>query len=162
MTIRSPNFSISIHAPVRGATGYIGNDLTLLAVSIHAPRAGRDRVRGQSPRRTRRFNPRAPCGARPFSCPACRSRCCFNPHAPCGARRAHRHDHAWRHKFQSTRPMRSATWRYPEGGAPDWFQSTRPMRGATQSRCGYFLFPPFQSTRPVRGATRDVGVLQCT
>ena len=27
---------------MRGATGYIGNDLTLLAVSIHAPRAGRD------------------------------------------------------------------------------------------------------------------------
>ena len=58
-------------------------------ISIHAPRAGRDP--GRRERRDQRmdFNPRAPCGARPSTC--------FNT-------RPFR-------IFQSTRPVRGATWR---------------------------------------------------
>ena len=75
--------------PMRGATLC---DLSLLGcggVSIHAPHAGRDRrvLRGSS--RQRRFNPRAPCGAR------------LNLHLP----------RCFACKFQSTRPMRGATVR---------------------------------------------------
>ena len=73
--------------PVRGATHsrYLGCPLP--KVSIHAPRAGRDhrRILGVYPRRS--FNPRAPCGARPFFFADWRTAASFNPRAPCGARR---------------------------------------------------------------------------
>ena len=121
--------------PVRGATGHpLGDGGELqgfnprapcgarpctngtirlcIAVSIHAPRAGRD----PTPWRTvapvlARFNPRAPCGARRLHA---RKRlphlARFNPRAPCGARpRAGRfgRESSW---FQSTRPVRGATF----------------------------------------------------
>ena len=81
------------------------------------------------------------------------------------------------HKFQSTRPMRGATFRTSESPVTSLFQSTRPMRGATctstiQRYTGSYFNPHapcgarltqrapcvncaiFQSTRPMRGATR--------
>ena len=55
-------------------------------VSIHAPRAGRDRdIRLPSPM-GRCFNPRAPCGARLGGVSYGLYQLCFNPRAPCGAR----------------------------------------------------------------------------
>ena len=57
----------------------------------------------------------------------------FNPRAPCGARllKLCLWRRSWR--FQSTRPMRGATFSFlltlPQN--PPQFQSTRPMRGAT-------------------------------
>ena len=85
-------------------------------VSIHAPRAGRDHsangtdvgdtlfqstrpVRGAtsclpgSCRCPRRFNPRAPCGARPSPPPRPSRRPSFNPRAPCGARQQRGYTH---------------------------------------------------------------------
>ena len=50
--------------PVRGATFASPDCLRISAISIHAPRAGRDRAEPSSWRRPRHFNPRAPCGAR--------------------------------------------------------------------------------------------------
>ena len=61
-------------------------------VSIHAPRAGRDIPRRYRSVLTTRFNPRAPCGARPYIWR------CVQIVLP----------------FQSTRPVRGAT---AEGGA---------------------------------------------
>ncbi|EGK58594.1 hypothetical protein HMPREF9081_1900 [Centipeda periodontii DSM 2778] len=78
--------------------------------------------------------------------------------------------------FQSTRPVRGATFRglttylmryvsihAPRAGrdphslsgfaAISRFQSTRPVRGATVSSCCTAASSMFQSTRPVRGAT---------
>ena len=56
---------------------------------------------------------------------------CFNPRAPCGARRAGAGGHSAPHRFQSTRPMRGATYKELEIDLDGLFQSTRPMRGAT-------------------------------
>ena len=146
-------------------------------ISIHAPRAGRDRRGYVSSGDTPNFNPRA----------------------PCGARRAGYHRRISMAKFQSTRPVRGATtiWRYVRHDLSDFNPrapcGARPGIGAssiTRSRnfnprapCGARLLPPhfsvaawyfnprapcgarplgwshcttpmtFQSTRPVRGAT---------
>ena len=56
--------------------------------------------------------------------------------------------------FQSTRPMRGATSSetVPKRNT-ETFQSTRPMRGATATSVRVFSFSKFQSTRPMRGAT---------
>ena len=100
-----------------------------------APQGGRDRRRSRSRSSKTNFNPRAPCGARPPPNTPLRSASHFNPRAPCGARlnpdivaididgisihapHAGRDPpHPWplpvqQFLFQSTRPMRGATWR---------------------------------------------------
>ncbi len=124
-------------------------------VSIHAPRAGRDKV------------------IHHFSA----GDDSFNPRAPCGARHAGALPNPKRKWFQSTRPVRGATRLCSRSRTHnDMFQSTRPVRGATKTvvlryvtpfvsihapRAGrdHFyllvvaLYKVFQSTRPVRGAT---------
>ncbi len=185
--------------PVRGATS-AGHNLTALwEVSIHAPRAGRDRPATQRIGNDTRFNPRAPCGARRWVGNHYFEEFRFNPRAPCGARPRFPSNHGKFGKFQSTRPVRGATLlgsrcekepgvsihapragrdhqimrlvsndarvsiHAPRAGRDGFtekifsqvagFQSTRPVRGAT------FVFTivrsgkKFQSTRPVRGAT---------
>ena len=56
-------------------------------------------------------------------------------------------------KFQSTRPVRGATYDAGVAAYADWFQSTRPVRGATLIGMSLLDELSFQSTRPVRGAT---------
>ena len=69
--------------PARGATGAVGYFDGSHCVSIHAPRAGSDRVAGLGRRLAGRFNPRSPRGERPtWRCRMRRSRC-FNPRSPC-------------------------------------------------------------------------------
>ena len=117
--------------PVRGATFPASSPICARAVSIHAPRAGRDGGL---------FG-----GCLLFSC--------FNPRAPCGARRVSLLHRRWQGGFQSTRPVRGATWTAMQPTIERLFQSTRPVRGAT---LGCIMCPyqgAFQSTRPVRGAT---------
>ena len=73
--------------PMRGATWKrTGVDYSY-DISIHAPHAGRDKIRWSS-RKPRLY---------------------FNPRAPCGARRPLRTGHCPASIFQSTRPMRGAT-----------------------------------------------------
>ena len=50
--------------PARGATGVMLDLWNAMEVSIHAPRTGRDTEIRNSPAPARRFNPRAPHGAR--------------------------------------------------------------------------------------------------
>ena len=155
---------------------YIEHDIHL-CVSIHAPHAGRDSIRAKRGGRFRRFNPRAPCGARPIenwvesdnvkfqstrpmrgatlrqrqSRESCRS---FNPRAPCGAR-------PWLHS-----PFRSSVLvsiHAPHAGRDradihdiDGLHGFNP-----RAPCGARLLASsiamgitgFQSTRPMRGAT---------
>ena len=111
------------------------NYVLTLAISIHAPRTGSDRIAAGKWLLPLNFNPRSPHGER------------------------HAYDyHAMRRAiFQSTLPARGATcfvMLFPS--LFDLFQSTLPARGAT-------LPPPssparaiFQSTLPARGATNIV------
>ena len=57
-------FEFQSTRPVWGATFRNIADYYKVQVSIHAPRVGRDSLRMYPIRRARRFNPRAPCGAR--------------------------------------------------------------------------------------------------
>ena len=122
------------------------------------------------------FNPRSPCGERlpheqrPGSCG---SISIHAPHAGSDIEAIQSDVEAF--KFQSTLPMRGATFRYVECFTVRVFQSTLPMRGATswacrassqldfnpRSPCGerpngipHWMMPvTFQSTLPMRGAT---------
>ena len=78
-------------------------------ISIHPPRAGRDRRRQSTFFSSLHFNPPAPCGAGPL-------------------RRSQ-----WRlaEKFQSTRPVRGGTNKDRKKQIQQRFQSPRPVRGGT-------------------------------
>ena len=85
---RRRNKAISIHAPREGRdVGVIKPVFASLIISIHAPREGRDSG----------FN--LSIGGKDN----------FNPRAPCGARHQYRTEPKTVQKFQSTRPMRGAT-----------------------------------------------------
>ena len=140
--------------PLRGATFHLPDGQTMTAISIHAPLTGRDfgtflTILGQYD---------------------------FNPRAPYGARLTIRQAAAAADKFQSTRPLRGATYCNIIWLQRQVFQSTRPLRGATppptwrkpserdfNPRAPYGARPNqrpkademtgFQSTRPLRGAT---------
>ena len=56
---------VSIHAPRAGRDVKAARRLSDGQVSIHAPRAGRDSRTTSVTTVIMRFNPRAPCGARP-------------------------------------------------------------------------------------------------
>ena len=181
-------YVISIHAPRAGRDRLlVGAGKLGLSISIHAPRAGRDEfrviclcddhefqstrpVRGATPSggcklplRTD-FNPRAPCGARLPPFPAASPDPNFNPRAPCGARQLLGTSTEVLQEFQSTRPVRGATWRLGRDPLHRIFQSTRPVRGATADNVAKAILDAlFQSTRPVRGATvgKQVQQLDC-
>ena len=74
--------------PVRGATHSRFSSIQWRFISIHAPRAGRDTLDKIGSLHISHFNPRAPCGARRLPFPR-----------------------RWtRQRFQSTRPVRGATF----------------------------------------------------
>ncbi len=96
--------------PVRGATVTPGESLAELIVSIHAPRAGRDRADGDGTHGIGRFNPRAPCGARPPLLRLVLIPSLVSIHAPrAGRDQALKHWLYQKSLFQSTRPVRGAT-----------------------------------------------------
>ena len=123
---------ISIHAPRAGRDRGFYHFQRGCGISIHAPRAGRDNYKTGQIRRYKDFNPRA----------------------PCGARRNLIQKTTVTKVFQSTRPVRGAT-RFPVS------LDTWPMNFNPRAPCGARLTSPkmmmagerFQSTRPVRGAT---------
>ncbi len=117
---------------MRGATSLSNrNAWANSAISIHAPRAGRDSSRRGRVCISLNFNPRAPCGARLLIVPQIRSPVYFNPRAPCGARPRSR---------VHIPPQSYFNPRAPCGARPDTWRSSTPRR-------------KFQSMRPVRGAT---------
>src|SRR5207244_3262825 len=100
---------VSIHAPRAGRDKGIEDRFALHRVSIHAPRAGRDKVSvADPPGLTVSIHaPRA--GRDGSSWATISSSCCFNPRAPRGARPSCADFFTDLHLFQSTRPARGAT-----------------------------------------------------
>ena len=162
--------------PVWGATWYIMRSKSLIPISIHAPRVGRDLIcpkfisadyRFQSTRpvwgATARwqlhtaesvdFNPRAPCGARLRTVPLMMYSRTFQSTRPVWGATFEAGERAGVVRFQSTRPVWGATRLALHHAPPDRFQSTRPVWGATIYKFGITYILPFQSTRPVWGAT---------
>ena len=103
--------------PARGATTSATHSSNICCVSIHAPRAGRDRPSLYSAARLSSFNPRAPRGAR-----LRKGGASYGDIA-----------------FQSTRPARGATKAARAIRVDDLFQSTRPARGATYTHRRYLI-----------------------
>ena len=110
-------------------------NVTVVSISIHAPRTGSDKSYGYGTFRDKDFNPRSPHGERRHCAPrAGGHHADFNPRSPHGERHA-------------GSPRRHAT---PQ------FQSTLPARGATLFPLPSQLHERFQSTLPARGATWGV------
>ena len=142
--------------PLRGATRRSTSKLQVSIISIHAPLAGCDKIQATKIRLSRYFNPRTPCGVRPFLSAVLLvySVLFQSTHPLRGATCQHHHDHR-KHLFQSTHPLRGATgevWHPDRKGAE--FQSTHPLRGATVFVVRGPKWTIFQSTHPLRGATR--------
>ena len=90
--------------------GICGKTVDSAKISIHAPHAGCDR----------RCNDGTLCNLVDF-----------NPRTPCGVRPSLEHTALRVTPFQSTHPMRGATWWRSSCTPTRTFQSTHPMRGAT-------------------------------
>ena len=140
--------------PLRGATCYFFLSIPFPIISIHAPLAGCDLLPPLGHDKLLDFNPRTPCGVRRILCRM-------------AARKS---------RFQSTHPLRGATFATILDSKLSKFQSTHPLRGATNrltynvlsnhisihaplAGCDYEVQPKpmtmaeFQSTHPLRGAT---------
>ena len=135
----------------------------------------------------RHFNPRAPRGARRILAHILLDILYFNPRAPCGARPYIRLQSVLGVKFQSTRPMRGATFievlrrrgymvhfnpRAPCGARLCIFIFVSPVvfisihaphagRDGLDSAISRYELKEFQSTRPMRGATLSLMLRRC-
>ena len=129
------------------------------------------------------FNPRAPYGARPSACLPPVRYTYFNPRAPYGARLISELKQSVELLFQSTRPIRGATYicflspstlinfnpRAPYGARHVGHNSSDDLAQNFNPRAPYGARLPywaktfnsfkFQSTRPIRGATRSSPVI---
>ena len=146
---------ISIHAPRAGRDRCAGKRCFPHCISIHAPRAGRDPPIWWYVKGGKHFNPRAPCGARQGSPQRRRCPRRISIHAP----RAGRDDGqlkaaAEKMDFNPRAPCGARLQGFYQLRFILTFQSTRPVRGATEWASKAQLDAVFQSTRPVRGATR--------
>ncbi len=124
---------ISIHAPHAGSDTRPHKLPTAARISIHAPHAGSDQSQPEGIQAHRDFNPRS----------------------PCGERRKKNIGILQLFKFQSTLPMRGATWgKVTIVGSDGDFNPRSPCgerRGFPLPKLSPILF---QSTLPMRGATR--------
>ena len=130
---RSSSLLFQSTRPMRDATNTNSRQSHHDAISIHASHAGRDEgVRYTTSSLNVNFNPRVPCGTRLVCGVICLGVSFISIHA----------SHAGRDgsfaplkvlifQFQSTRPMRDATYSPLIGASTSIFQSTRPMRDAT-------------------------------
>ena len=98
--------------PLRGATEIAHKLTDTIKFQPTRPLRGATRPASSGSACRSNFNPRAPCGARPWWCAASRR---------------------W-NVFQPTRPLRGATPCFHRGIAQSKFQPTRPLRGATLLR----------------------------
>ena len=138
----TPLRAISIHAPRAGRDlAQNGTNMAIMQFQSTRPMRGATRSILRSSSRPINFNPRAPCGARPRSWTSMTRRCDFNPRAPCGARQLIRFPDRYPNAFQSTRPMRGATGGVPAAAhlRPD-FNPRAPCgaRLAQDHRVGFF------------------------
>ena len=117
------------------ATQRRGNKWNVEVISIHALRVEGDRRSGDCRLRARNFNPRPPCGGRPWPRRSHRSDSRdFNPRPPCGGRPPSVDYQPPRLLFQSTPSVWRATISHLVTGCfPVEFQSTPSVWRATIS-----------------------------
>ena len=163
--------------PLRGATPAVQGLAEAVEISIHAPLAGCDAGVSDQVGAAIYFNPRTPCGVRPFCCRVPLRPRYFNPRTPCGVRprvvpvnvefpRISIHaplagcDHfatcpnANEHSFNPRTPcgVRQSTARPQNSHCR--FQSTHPLRGATRLSSSSTSVPPVSIHAPLAGCDR--------
>ncbi len=97
-------WGVSIHAPVRGATGALYPTELKEAVSIHAPVRGATRDRPEDGRTGAEFQSTRPCGARPPHDAGALIWFYVSIHAPVRGATQYRSKNPLSGQFQSTRP----------------------------------------------------------
>ena len=139
---------------MRGATLCPVQYLFHTHISIHTPHAGSDIKTSLFRSYPRNFNPHSPCGERLFASSIIFTYMDFNPHSPCGERLRPPEFYINFFRFQSTLPMRGATFTPPKasGVAAD-FNPHSPCGERLCHSAGHGLIKIFQSTLPMRGAT---------
>ena len=170
-------FGFQSTRPIRGATLSTMVFCCGVMISIHAPHTGRDHALVRPFQRQQNFNPRAPYGARrDFPCSGTRTQRIsihaphtgrdqllyltfwqgrnFNPRAPYGARHGRRKEKKRIKIFQSTRPIRGATYGGMVSRRHVHISIHAPHTGRDSKLFQALDFCVlFQSTRPIRGAT---------
>ena len=129
-----------------------------IAISTHAPLAGRDGVTWQATEEDY-ISTHAPLAGRDDVAPVVHAQWIISTHAPL----AGRDDTKWFHDYiyKNFNPRAPCGARRDNGCASDRpaeFQPTRPLRGATSDRGREEQLRIFQPTRPLRGATSRVTV----
>ena len=95
------------------------------------------------------FNPRPPCGGRPFCVPPNAYPRSFNPRPPCGGRRERSVFCGCKISFNPRPPCGGRPMCVPESPAGGEFQSTSPVWRTTRQNCNKKRRFSFQSTSPV-------------
>ena len=142
--------------PVRGATGIMSCGVWVTGISIHAPRAGGDPAAFFIMSAHGAISIHAPRAGGDGACAAARLRLMhFNPRPPCGGRLLFRTVQRGIIQFQSTPPVRGATFpvrymflQYSR------FQSTPPVRGATTATAPTGQARRYFNPRPPCGGRR--------
>ena len=101
------------------------------------------------------FNPHSPCGERRTRHGQMyRADQYFNPHSPCGERHGESTQGGVLSIFQSTLPLRGATWKWYYDKFPQLISIHTPLAGSDVDKlAANSVTTEFQSTLPLRGAT---------
>ena len=129
--VATVEIKISIHAPLTGSDRYMRDGAMDIFISIHAPLTGSDKGFKSGCLLLDDFNPRSPYGERPTGRKFRYSRPDFNPRSPYGERLMRITPKVTVKEFQSTLPLRGATYFPVLRLLWTGFQSTLPLRGAT-------------------------------
>ena len=119
--------------PLRGATRAAHDAYAALCISIHAPLTGSDPRGGDDHCRQCHFNPRSPYGERQVQLRLTYLQEDFNPRSPYGERLD---GHNWPNLaliFQSTLPLRGATWKWQETQLDYGISIHAPLTGSDNS-----------------------------
>ena len=122
--------------PLRGATVNSHNFPFSHAISIHAPLTGSDLRKAAVRRPSVHFNPRSPYGERLLGTVDCSEASDFNPRSPYGERLDGEKRAMTNAQFQSTLPLRGATYAPALSVAHPLNFNPRSPYGERQKKCG--------------------------
>ena len=146
---------ISTHAPRAGSDRLAVGLVADQDISTHAPRAGSDVPISSGFAASQLFQPTLPVRGATARVPALRRhQAHFNPRSPCGERPFLRYSANLSKRFQPTLPVRGATGTSSSPTRPSL--NFNPRSPCGERRAGAALrarFTKFQPTLPVRGAT---------
>ncbi len=134
--------------PLRGATIFRDNRTNILTVSIHAPLARCDFYCISICNKSNCFNPRTPCEVRPQRQWESYAVKCFNPRTPCEVRLISVRGSPSQRCFNPRTPCEVRPFLTAMRFVQILFQSTHPLRGATflgkdyRHRCNVSIHAP--------------------